>query len=205
MLNYFNQKKNKKKIRRLVSLLELIGIEESIVLLDELDEVHDDLVKPQMEEQIKIIYRTIECFHFPITVDDIRQAITCDRLLNKLKKNIFTWMFQKINEYLQQFDINGLISMQFPVVERQQLRGNIIELKRYFKYAIMNPKSTNIPEYNGSITAIINILNLHRIITVDRRLKPILTNSVINTSLYSKLNDMFNLTLGKEKLDGSSS
>lgn len=205
MLTYFTQRKYKKKIGRLVSLLTLIGIEQSIVLLDELDESNDSTVKAQMEEQIKIVYRTIECFHFSITVEDIRQAIESDKLLKQLKKMIFILMFEKINNYLKQFNIEDLISMQLPVVERQQLRGNIIELKRYFKYAYINPEMTNIPEYSGSIATVIEILNKYQLITIDRRLRPILTNSIMNELLFSKLNDTFELTIGKEMKNGSGS
>lgn len=191
MLDFIFKNKSERKIERLNHLLRLIGIDQSIVLLEGTEDLNDPLIQAQLEEQIKLVYRPIESLHLVITVQDVRQAIENDQSFNKIIKNLFTKILIKVKAILAEQDLDKLISMQLPVIERQQLRGNIIQLLNYFETAIIHPEIIESEDYHGCIIALVDVLNLYQYITVDRRLRPILENSEPNISLYSKLNNLF--------------
>jgi len=144
-----------------------------------------------LEEQIKLVYRPIESLQLLITISDTRQAIENDKSFNKLIKNLFKKILKKIKKILGEQDLDKLISIQLPVIERQKLRGNIIQLLNYFETAIIHPEIIESEDYHGCIIALVDVLNLYQYITVDRRLRPILENSEPNILLYSKLNNLF--------------
>lgn len=191
MLDFIFKNKSERKIERLNHLLRLIGIDQSIVLLEGTEDLNDPLIQAQLEEQIKLVYRPIESLQLLITISDTRQAIENDQLFNKLIKNLFKKILKKIKKILGEQDLDKLISIQLPVIERQKLRGNIIQLLNYFETAIIHPEIIESEDYHGCIIALVNVLNLYQYITVDRRLRPILENSEPNISLYSKLNNLF--------------
>lgn len=191
MLDFIFKNKSERKIERLNHLLRLIGIDQSIVLLEGTEDLNDPLIQAQLEEQIKLVYRPIESLQLLITVSDTRQAIEDDKSFNKLIKNLFKKILKKIKKILGEQDLDKLISIQLPVIERQKLRGNIIQLLNYFETAIIHPEIIESEDYHGCIIALVDVLNLYQYITVDRRLRPILENSEPNISLYSKLNNLF--------------
>lgn len=191
MLDFIFKNKSERKIERLNHLLRLIGIDQSIVLLEGTEDFNDPLIQAQLEEQIKLVYRPIESLQLLITISDTRQAIENDQLFNKLIKNLFKKILKKIKKILGEQDLDKLISIQLPVIERQKLRGNIIQLLNYFETAIIHPEIIESEDYHGCIIALVDVLNLYQYITVDRRLRPILENSEPNISLYSKLNNLF--------------
>lgn len=203
MLDFIFKNKNERKIERLNHLLRLIGIDQSIVLLEGTEDYNDPLIKAQLEEQIKLVYRPIESLHLVITVQDVRQAIENDKSFNQLIKNLFTKILTKVKAILAEQNLDKLISMQLPVIERQQLRGNIIQLLNYFETAIIHPEIIESEDYHGCIIALVDVLNLYQYITVDRRLRPILENSEPNISLYSKLNNLFVLISKEGKSHGT--
>ena len=191
MLDFIFKNKSERKIERLNHLLRLIGIDQSIVLLEGTEDLNDPLIQAQLEEQIKLVYRPIESLQLLITISDTRQAIENDKSFNKLIKNLFKKILKKIKKILGEQDLDKLISIQLPVIERQKLRGNIIQLLNYFETAIIHPEIIESEDYHGCIIALVDVLNLYQYITVDRRLRPILENSEPNISLYSKLNNLF--------------
>lgn len=191
MLDFIFKNKSERKIERLNHLLRLIGIDQSIVLLEGTEDLNDPLIQAQLEEQIKLVYRPIESLQLLITISDTRQAIENDQSFNKLIKNLFKKISKKIKKILGEQDLDKLISIQLPVIERQKLRGNIIQLLNYFETAIIHPEIIESEDYHGCIIALVDVLNLYQYITVDRRLRPILENSEPNISLYSKLNNLF--------------
>lgn len=191
MLDFIFKNKSERKIERLNHLLRLIGIDQSIVLLEGTEDLNDPLIQAQLEEQIKLVYRPIESLQLLITISDTRQAIENDQSFNKLIKNLFKKILKKIKKILGEQDLDKLISIQLPVIERQKLRGNIIQLLNYFETAIIHPEIIESEDYYGCIIALVDVLNLYQYITVDRRLRPILENSEPNISLYSKLNNLF--------------
>ena len=191
MLDFIFKNKSERKIERLNHLLRLIGIDQSIVLLEGTEDLNDPLIQAQLEEQIKLVYRPIESLQLLITISDTRQAIEDDKSFNKLIKNLFKKILNKIKKILGEQDLDKLISIQLPVIERQKLRGNIIQLLNYFETAIIHPEIIESEDYHGCIIALVDVLNLYQYITVDRRLRPILENSEPNISLYSKLNNLF--------------
>lgn len=203
MLDFIFKNKNERKIKRLNHLLRLVGIDQSIVLLEGTEDYNDPLIKAQLEEQIKLVYRPIESLHLLITVQDVRQAIENDKSFNQLIKNLFTKILIKVKAILAEQDLDKLISMQLPVIERQQLRGNIIQLLNYFETAITHPEIIESEDYHGCIIALVDVLNLYQYITVDRRLRPVLENSEPNISLYSKLNNLFVLISKEGKSHGT--
>lgn len=191
MLDFIFKNKSERKIERLNHLLRLIGIDQSIVLLEGTEDLNDPLIQAQLEEQIKLVYRPIESLQLLITISDTRQAIENDQSFNKLIKNLFKKILKKIKKILGEQDLDKLISIQLPVIERQKLRGNIIQLLNYFETAIIHPEIIESEDYHGCIIALVDVLNLYQYITVDRRLRPILENSEPNILLYSKLNNLF--------------
>jgi hypothetical protein len=191
VLDFIFKNKSERKIERLNHLLRLIGIDQSIVLLEGTEDLNDPLIQAQLEEQIKLVYRPIESLQLLITISDTRQAIENDKSFNKLIKNLFKKILKKIKKILGEQDLDKLISIQLPVIERQKLRGNIIQLLNYFETAIIHPEIIESEDYHGCIIALVDVLNLYQYITVDRRLRPILENSEPNISLYSKLNNLF--------------
>lgn len=191
MLDFIFKNKSERKIERLNHLLRLIGIDQSIVLLEGTEDLNDPLIQAQLEEQIKLVYRPIESLQLLITISDTRQAIENDQSFDKLIKNLFKKILKKIKKILGEQDLDKLISIQLPVIERQKLRGNIIQLLNYFETAIIHPEIIESEDYHGCIIALVDVLNLYQYITVDRRLRPILENSEPNISLYSKLNNLF--------------
>ena len=203
MLDFIFKNKNERKIEKLNHLLRLVGIDQSIVLLEGTEDYNDPLIKAQLEEQIKLVYRPIESLHLVITVQDVRQAIENDKSFNQLIKNLFTKILIKVKAILAEQDLDKLISMQLPVIERQQLRGNIIQLLNYFETAITHPEIIESEGYHGCIIALVDVLNLYQYITVDRRLRPVLENSEPNISLYSKLNNLFVLISKEGKSHGT--
>ena len=191
MLDFIFKNKSERKIERLNHLLRLVGIDQSIVLLEGTEDLNDPLIQAQLEEQIKLVYRPIESLQLLITISDTRQAIENDQSFNKLIKNLFKKILKKIKKILGEQDLDKLISIQLPVIERQKLRGNIIQLLNYFETAIIHPEIIESEDYHGCIIALVDVLNLYQYITVDRRLRPILENSEPNILLYSKLNNLF--------------
>lgn len=191
MLDFIFKNKSERKIERLNHLLRLVGIDQSIVLLEGTEDLNDPLIQAQLEEQIKLVYRPIESLQLLITISDTRQSIENDKSFNKLIKNLFKKISKKIKKILGEQDLDKLISIQLPVIERQKLRGNIIQLLNYFETAIIHPEIIESEDYHGCIIALVDVLNLYQYITVDRRLRPILENSEPNISLYSKLNNLF--------------
>ena len=191
MLDFIFKNKSERKIERLNHLLRLVGIDQSIVLLEGTEDLNDPLIQAQLEEQIKLVYRPIESLQLLITISDTRQAIENDKSFNKLIKNLFKKILKKIKKILGEQDLDKLISIQLPVIERQKLRGNIIQLLNYFETAIIHPEIIESEDYHGCIIALVDVLNLYQYITVDRRLRPILENSEPNILLYSKLNNLF--------------
>jgi hypothetical protein len=191
VLDFIFKNKSERKIERLNHLLRLVGIDQSIVLLEGTEDLNDPLIQAQLEEQIKLVYRPIESLQLLITISDTRQAIENDKSFNKLIKNLFKKILKKIKKILGEQDLDKLISIQLPVIERQKLRGNIIQLLNYFETAIIHPEIIESEDYHGCIIALVDVLNLYQYITVDRRLRPILENSEPNILLYSKLNNLF--------------
>lgn len=181
---------------RLEGLLHLMGVshkvmivrkEESLFLPAEVDQ--------HLHEQKKLIHRVTASFLRSVTMDQIESVLEDDGQYRHFILDIFDEL-ENIIFYNSSTTLERKldISIQDSLLERQKQRGQYFKLKNVFNVVNDDPFCAGELDVTyGFIPSMIQGLNQLGLLTVDRRLRPILSGCDMNVHMIALLGQVYEL------------